>query len=51
MINKSLDDNYRSEEFLFHNEMDYEIQNEKYVIQKSKVGISVVLADSIDVST
>jgi hypothetical protein len=38
-LNKSLDNNYRSEEFLFHNEMDYEVQNEKYVIQKSKVGI------------
>jgi hypothetical protein len=51
MTNKSLDNNYRSEEFVFHNEMDYEVQNEKYVIEKSKVGISVVSVESTDVST
>jgi hypothetical protein len=49
ITNKSLDDNYRSEELVFHKEMDHEVQNEKFVIQKFEVGILVVLSDSIDV--
>jgi len=32
MKDKSLDNNCRSEELVFHNEMDYEVKNEKYVI-------------------
>jgi hypothetical protein len=51
MKDKSLDENCRSEELVFHNEMDYKIQNDECVIQKSEIGILVVLVDSIDVST
>jgi hypothetical protein len=51
MKDKLLDDNYKSEELVFHNEMDYEIHHEKLMIQKSEVGMSMVLVDSIDVST
>jgi hypothetical protein len=29
MTNKLLNDNYKSEELLFHNEMDHKVQNEK----------------------
>jgi hypothetical protein len=49
ITNKSLDDNCRSEKLVFHKEMDHEVQNEKFVIQKFEVGILVVLSDSIDV--
>ncbi len=49
MMNKLLNDNYRSEELVFSNKMDYEVHNEKFVIQKSKVGVLVVLVQSIDV--
>ncbi len=45
-MDKSLDDNCRSNELVLHNAMDYEVHNEKFVIQKSKVGISVVLVIS-----
>jgi hypothetical protein len=51
MKDKSLDDNYRNEELVVHIKVDYEVQNEKFVVQKSKVSISVVLADSTDVFT
>jgi len=50
MMDKSLDDNYRSEKLVLHNEMEYEIQNEEFMIQKSKVGILRVLANSTNVS-
>jgi len=32
MKDKSLDDNYKSEELVFHFEMDYEVHHEKFVI-------------------
>jgi len=51
MKDKSLDDNYRNEELVVHIKVDYEVQNEKFVVQKFKVSISVVLADSTDVFT
>ncbi len=51
MKDKLLNDNYRSEELVLHNEMDYEVHSEESVIQKSKVDSLVVLANSIDVST
>ncbi len=44
---KLLNDNYKSKELVLHNEIDYEVQTEESVIQKSKVGILVV----VDVST
>jgi hypothetical protein len=46
---KLLNDNYRSEELVLHNEMDYEVHSEESVIHKFKVDSLVVLADSIDV--
>ncbi len=49
MINKLLDDNYKSKGLVLHNEMDHEVQNEKFVIQKFEVGISVVSIDSTNV--
>ncbi len=49
MKNKSLNDNYKSEELVFLNEMDHEVQNEKFVMEKSEVGISVLSVDSLDV--
>jgi hypothetical protein len=51
MMNKSLDNNYRTEELVLHNEMHYEIQNEKSMIQKFEVCMSVVSTNLIDVST
>jgi hypothetical protein len=48
MKNKLWDNNYRNKELVFHNEMDYEIQKEEFVIQKSKVGTSMVSTNSID---
>ncbi len=47
MKDKLLNDNYKSKELVLHNEIDYEVQTEESVIQKSKVGILVV----VDVST
>jgi hypothetical protein len=35
--------------WVFFNKMDHELQNEKSMIQKSKVSASGVLIDSIDV--
>jgi hypothetical protein len=32
MMNKSLNDNCRSEELVFFNKMDHEIQNDEFVI-------------------
>jgi len=32
MTNKSLNDNYKSEELVFFNEMDHEVQNEKSML-------------------
>jgi hypothetical protein len=32
MMNKLLNDNYRTEELVFSNKMDYEVHNEKFVI-------------------
>jgi hypothetical protein len=50
MKDKSLDDNCRNKELVFHNEMDYKVQNDECVIQKFEVGILVVLVDSTNVS-
>ncbi len=50
-MNKSLNDNCRSEEWVFFNMMDHEIQNEKSKIQKSTVGVLRVLIESTDVFT
>ncbi len=35
MMNKSLNNNCKSEEWMFFNKMGHEIQNEKFGIQKS----------------
>jgi len=34
---------------VLHNEMDHEIHNGEFMIQKIEIGILVVLIDSIDV--
>ncbi len=58
MTNKMLNDNYKSKELLFHNEMNHEVHNGESMTQKFEVAILVVsidltnvLAQSVDVST
>ncbi len=51
MTNKLLNDHFKSEELVFFNEMNHEVQNEKSVIQKFEGGVLVVLANSVDVFT
>ncbi len=49
MKDKSLDDNYRKEELVVYIEVDYEVHNEEFMVPITKVGISMVLTNSIDV--
>jgi len=42
---ESLDDNCKSEGLVVHIEVDYKVQNEKYVVPTSKVNILVVLVN------
>ncbi len=49
MTNKSLNDNYKNEEWMFLNKIDHEMQNEEFGIQKFEVGVLGVSTTSIDV--
>jgi hypothetical protein len=51
VTNKLLNDNYKSEKWVFFDMMDHDIQNEEYGIQKSIIGVSGVLAKLTDVFT
>jgi hypothetical protein len=50
MKDKSLDDNYRSKELVVHIEVDFEVQNEEFMVQKFEVSISMELVNSANVS-
>ncbi len=50
MKDKSLDDNYRSKELVVHIEVDFEVQNEEFMVQKFEVSISMELANFANVS-
>jgi hypothetical protein len=46
MVNKLLNDNYKSEELVFFNEMDHEIHNQEFM---TEINVSVVSTDSTNV--
>jgi hypothetical protein len=50
MKDKSLDDNYKSKELVVHIEVDFEVQNEEFMVQKFEVSISMELANFANVS-
>jgi hypothetical protein len=50
MKDKSLDDNYKSEELVVYIEVDYELHNEESMVPTAKVGILMVSTNLVDVS-